>query len=137
MKRFGKENAYITLAIFLIVLVQLTSIPIAWFGEPATFISHGDHYLLFWYPLRNNLVEIVVSVFFVLWARRVKACVYTWVSALVYFAMSIISLAETLFNFNYVVYIITLVALSSIIVTGTLILGVIRLCLQRFGKRLL
>lgn len=55
------------------------------------FMPQNKDYLLFWYPLLNNITLLAFSSFFIIKAFRYKSCIYTKIASIGYALVNVIS----------------------------------------------
>lgn len=55
------------------------------------FMPQNKDYILFWYPLLNNITLLSFSSFFIVKAFRYKSCIYTKIASIGYALINVIS----------------------------------------------
>ncbi len=139
--RWDSEVVYITSTIFIVVLWHIVGVVTTWVNPQITFIDTaiiepgtGAH-PLFWLPLEKNVIETTFAVFFLLWARRVKACACTKTITKLYLGLAAVSLVQTLTGFNYTLYAVMFMGLSATIVVTEAHFVIKRLKHERMVRR--
>lgn len=139
--KWDNETVYLTATIFVVVAWRVIGTVVALCSPAVTFIDTftiepgtGWHPLV-WLPFENNVVEVIFASFFILWARRVKACACTKIITKLYGALAVVSLIQTLTGFNYTVYAVLFVALIAAMLGAEAYYGIKILKHERMVRR--
>lgn len=111
---------YITATISIAVIIHVLFMIPAFIEEPLVILDNGNKHVDLWLPLETNLIECLFSIFFIKWARRVKACACTKHSTYLFAAMAALSLAETILSFNYYVYAFLYGAIAALVILNSI-----------------
>lgn len=125
------EANRINATIFIIAFLHILSAIFCFNTEPATISDHGGYYLVFYYPLFTCFTELTFAIFFILWARRVKACSHTKTATWLYLALPILSLFDTLFDPNWALY----YSISSSALLLAIVINFIIFLVRAYGNR--
>lgn len=108
--------------VFILSAIRLWGFLIQDINNPPIFESYGDYYMVYYYVIENNLIDLIISVLLISRAYMFKACLYTIIATWLYFLLALLSLSHVFIQFNYMAYIS---AFTWIIYCGIILMALI------------
>lgn len=136
MKRTVRKgfDLIIALTIFIIAIIHLWGVSKIDPDSPAIISDYGDYHLVYFYPLQNNIIEIVFAIFIIAKAFLFHSCIYTKIAALLYLSISLLSLSHIIFMFEYGIYYETLMILFNLAIIGMAATTLLKCLLRQYMR---
>lgn len=109
MKRGSIKKLFSTyivgLAVFIAALIHLWAYFKQDQNNTAEILSYGDYYLVYYFPLKSALIDLLFSLCLLGKCYLFKNCLYTYVAVWLYVLISLLTLLYIVTSINFGVYI--------------------------------